>query len=508
MAEAIRLRVEDQKPRANPLFKLFSQTSHYATGNILAMLGGFISLPILTRVLSTAEYGVLSLISTTVWIALALAKGGLQESAVRFYVEFKNGARRQELATFYTTLFMGSLVLGVVVGGIVWGLGSMLQTSIFETPSRPLVFLVAAMVVSGALYMRLSNFLRAEQETKIYNLFAVLQRYAVLAFGLFFLYYFRDHLKGFFVGSIIGESLIVSVLIFLLIRQGKIRAGGFSSSFFKECLWFGLPFVGFELANFLLKIVDRYLIQYFLNLESVGIYSLAYNLCSYVNDALFFAVWYAVYPIYMELWQTQGRETTAKFLSNVSIYIFLISIPIIVGFSTLSRDVIMLLASEKYAAATQFLPYLLGGMVFWGFIPIYGAGIYIYKKTKVLAGMTLIALILNIGLNLILIPRIQLQGAAIATLLSYIFLIIAVVVHSFRYLKFTINYKMLAKSIFASLVMYIVLVNMNSWIGISALLIKIFIGMTTYILVVLAMDRRLRGIALKATIDAVFSKMF
>lgn len=495
MAETIRLRMEDRKPRDNPLFKLFSQTSHYATGNILAMLGGFISLPILTRVLSTAEYGVLSLISTTVWIALALAKGGLQESAVRFYVEFKSGARRQELATFYTTLFIGSLALGVVVGGIVWGLGSMLQTSIFETPSRHLVFLVAAMVVSGALYMRLSNFLRAEQETKIYNLFAVLQRYAVLAFGLFFLYYFRDHLKGFFIGSIFGESLIVAVLIFLLIRQGKIRVGGFSSSFLKECLWFGLPFVGFELANFLLKIVDRYLIQYFLNLESVGIYSLAYNLCSYVNDALFFAVWYAVYPIYMELWQTQGRETTAKFLSNVSIYIFLISIPIIVGFSTLSREVIMLLASEKYAAATQFLPYLLGGMVFWGFIPIYGAGIYIYKKTKLLAGMTFIALVLNIGLNLILIPRIKLHGAAIATLLSYIFLIIAVVLCAFRYLKFSIDYRILAKSLFASLVMYIVLVSMNSWSGLSALLIKISIGMTIYVLVVLALDRKLRGIA-------------
>lgn len=498
MLEAIHLRLDDRQRHTNPLLKLLNQTSHYATGNILAMLGGFISLPILTRVLSTTEYGVLSLVSTTVWIALALAKGGLQESAVRFYVEFKNGVRQQDLSIYYTTLFVGSLVLGVAVGGIIFGLGNMFHASVFEPHSRNLLFWVAGMVVSGALYMRLVNFLRAEQATKIYNLFVVLQRYAILALGLFFLYSCRDHLKGFFVGSLFGESLIVSILIFLLIRQGKIRVGGFSSSFFRECLWFGIPFVGFELTNFLLKIIDRYLIQYFLNLESVGIYSLAYNLCSYVNDALFFAVWYAVYPIYIEIWQSQGRDATAKFLSNVSIYIILISIPLIVGFSTLSREIIMLLASEKYATATQFLPYLLTGMVFWGFIPIYGAAIYIYKKTKMLAGLTFIALIMNIGLNLILIPRNQLHGAAIATLLSYIFLIVVVALYSFRYLKFSIDYKILAESIFASVLMYFVLVNMNSWNGLSALLIKILLGMTTYVLVVLAMDRKLRGITVTA----------
>lgn len=495
MAEAIRLRIATRQSPANALLKLFSQTSHYAAGNILAMVGGFISLPILTRVLSTAEYGILSLVSTTIWIALALAKGGLQESAVRFYVEFKSGARSQELSIFYTTLLLGSLFLGVITAGIVFGIGNIFHTTIYETRSHNLALVVAGMVVSGALFMRLSNFLRAEQETKTYNLFVVLQRYTVLALGLSFLYYFRDPLKGFLAGSFFGEALIVAILIFILIRQGKFRWGRFSSAFFKECLWFGIPFVGFELANYLLKIVDRYLIQYFLNLEGVGIYSLAYNLCSYVNDALFLAAWYAVYPIYIELWQSHGREATAKFLSNVSIYIFLISIPLIVGFSVLSREVILILASEKYIAATKFLPYLLGGMVFWGFIPIYGAGIYIYKKTKALAALTFAALLLNIGLNLFLIPRIHLHGAALATLLSYVFLIVAVIRYAFRYLKFSIDYKVVAEAIFASLVMYVVLASMSSWSGLPTLLPKMLIGAATYALIILAMNRKLRALA-------------
>jgi len=483
--------MENSIKNINPLVKLLKQSSHYLTGNFVALISGFISMPILTRVLSTAEYGALSLIYATIWIALALAKGGLQEAAVRFYNDYKNGAGKDP-SVFYSTLLFGSLGLAVLTGLALWGLGVIFGDFLPGPDSRNTVPLIAGLVVSGALFLRLNNFLRAEQNTKLYNLFVVLQRYAILAFGLFFMYKLTRPLKGFLIGSLLGESLIVLTLFFLLVRQGKIKMGSVSFAFLKDCLYFGFPLVGFELANFLVKIADRYLVQIFLGAESVGIYALAYNLCSYINDALFFAVWYAVYPIYIELWQKKGEAETAQFLSKASTYVLLIGIPLVWGFSALSEELIRLLASEKYAVAAQFIPYLSVGMIFWGFIPVLGAGIYIHKKTKALSAITFWALLLNVSLDLILIPTLKLHGAALGTLATYTFLIVAVMRKSAQYLKIPINGKVLVKSLVASALMYVMLINLREWTGFVALFAKILLGAAVYGLTVMAMDRQLR----------------
>jgi len=479
---------------SNPLLKLFRQSSHYLAGNIMVMVTGFITMPILTRALSTADYGVLSLVSVTVFTALSLAKGGLQEAAVRFYSEFKNG-NRPDLAVYYNTLFWSSATLALIAGLVFGGAGLFWHDNISDDDALQLVLIIAGMVISGGLFMRLSNFLRAEQNTKHYNLFMILQRYSILAFGFLAMFNTSRPLLGFLAGNLIGEIVVVIVLLGLFIFHGKIRRPQISSAFLKECLRFGIPLVGFELASYLLKIADRYLVKIFLGSEAVGIYSLAYNLCSYLNDALFFAVWYAVYPIYMDLWQKKGEAETAQFLTKASTYLLLLALPVIWGFSALSTDAITYIASEKYLSAVPFVPYLLIGMIFWGFVPIFGAGLYIHKQTKTIAALTFAGLILNVGLDLYLIPRYQLFGAAIGTLVSYAFLISLVVWKAFPYLRVSIDGRMLAKALAASLVMYAALVNLDHLTGLAWLFGKILIGAGIYFVAMLSIDRNLRQTA-------------
>jgi len=486
--------MEHTAKNSNPLLKLFKQSSHYLAGNIMVMITGFITMPILTRALSTPDYGVLSLVSVTVFTALSLAKGGLQEAAVRFYSEFKNGIR-PDISVYYNTLFWSSATLALIVGLGFGGAGLFWRDNIADANALQLVLIIAGMVVGGGLFMRLSNFLRAEQNTRRYNFFMILQRYCILAGGFLVMFNAAKPLTGFLTGNLIGEAVVVVILLGTFIFQGKIRRPQISGAFLKECLRFGVPLVGFELASYLLKIADRYLVKIFLGSEAVGIYSLAYNLCSYLNDALFFAVWYAVYPIYMELWQKQGEAATARFLTKASTYLLLLALPVIWGFSALSHDAIAFVASEKYLGAVPFVPYLLLGMIFWGFVPIFGAGLYIHKQTKVIAALTFAALILNVGLDLYLIPRYQLFGAAIGTLVSYAFLISLVVWKAFPYLRVVIEGKMLAKSLAASIVMYAVLVNLDHLTGLAWLFAKIFLGAAIYGAVLLSLDRNLRRTA-------------
>ena len=73
------------------------------------MAAGFISFPVLTRVFSVSDYGIMSLVTTTVFIALAISKLGFPESIVRFYSEFKS---KDLLDNFYSTFLISSFVFG------------------------------------------------------------------------------------------------------------------------------------------------------------------------------------------------------------------------------------------------------------------------------------------------------------------------------------------------------------------------------------------------------------
>ncbi len=69
--------------------KLFSQSSHYLVGQALLMGIGFISFPILTRIFSVSDYGILGLITSTVAIIGAIVKLGFPPSIVRYFNDYK-----------------------------------------------------------------------------------------------------------------------------------------------------------------------------------------------------------------------------------------------------------------------------------------------------------------------------------------------------------------------------------------------------------------------------------
>ena len=71
------------------LKRLLAHTSYYTIGSFLAALASIVSFPILARIFTVEDYGVLNLISTTLTVAVGVTKLGLQHSIVRFFGEIK-----------------------------------------------------------------------------------------------------------------------------------------------------------------------------------------------------------------------------------------------------------------------------------------------------------------------------------------------------------------------------------------------------------------------------------
>ncbi|MHA1344598.1 MAG: lipopolysaccharide biosynthesis protein, partial [Promethearchaeota archaeon] len=249
--------------------KLFKHSSHYFTGHVLIMLASFISFPILTRVFSVEEYGIFGLVSVTVFILVAISKFGAQYSAVRYYNEYKIGGN-EKLTTYYTTFLTQSFLFAFATALLFLLVSRIFSKFISDPLLKDLIWIVAILSITGSLIIRLTNFIRVEQKTKLYNVIEVIRRYSRLGLGLFFVFYFSKTLKYFFSGQILIDVLVISILIYFLFLRNKINFRNFSSSLFKKSIYYGLPLLMMELATLFFRFIDRYLIQFKLTTEALG----------------------------------------------------------------------------------------------------------------------------------------------------------------------------------------------------------------------------------------------
>ena len=150
----------------SPQRKLLVQTSHYSFGSLLTMVAGLVSFPLLTRVLTIADYGVLSLIGATVSIAAAFGKVGIQHSIVRYQSEISAGKGEYRPEQLQATTFFGMAASALVVTLVMMVASQLVPARwLGGTASRWLFAFASLMILMQVIESTMTNFLRAEQRT-------------------------------------------------------------------------------------------------------------------------------------------------------------------------------------------------------------------------------------------------------------------------------------------------------------------------------------------------------
>lgn len=471
--------------------RLISQLSSYSIGNILLTLIGLISFPLWTRGLTTSDYGMLNLVNISVYFLTAFSKGGLQKSAIRFYSEFATNKRMMKDSYYYTTHIYGSVISSLLINGLF--IVFVVFTG-FGTQSESLKILIGltiCLAVTESISNILFAFMRAAQKVYKYVSWNVIKGYVGIGLSALLFFKFKMGLVGLLLGQLIIEAIVVTILTSLLILANKIEFRAFSWNYFKEALRYGSPLVLFESSKLILTAGDRYLIQFFMGGASLGLYSVAYNITTYVSNLLSVPVNRTVIPMYLEIWERHGPEKTKAFLESVFDYFLMIAIPLIFTFSYFSYDMIRIVASEKYLNGAGIVPFIVAPLIMQGAEGIYSSGLIIFKKTKVLMITTIIASIINIALNIVLIPSIGLLGAAIATLIAYVMLISITACWSFRYLPFAMNYRRIIVYIASSSIM-ILSFQLLQWGTLLGITIKVVIGFGLYTCLLITIDKKMR----------------
>lgn len=449
--------------------------SHFLTGQALSLMVGLVSFPILTRILSREEYGMLGLVSTTMFVVVAIAKAGLSDGIIRFYKEYDGTPEERDI--FSSTVVIRGLVLSSAT--------VFLYVIVFLTIRRFLnidsKYIACFMIMSGYFLLRplnviILNILRVTGKTIFFNFINLVGKITAVVCSLLLLLYIIGAFYGYFIGLVLSELFVSIILFYWFFTHYKIVLSKVSGSLAMGLVKFGLPLLITELSYLLLSYADRYLIAAYQGVDDLGMYSVGYNVASYISDMMMFSLSYAVVPIYVALYQKEGREKTEEFLCKCMHYLLVAIIPICIGYALVSRDLLVTLASERYIEASQFSPIILLGSFFLGMNNILNAGLYLGKKTRVILAIMLTAVIVNIIMNLFLLPVYGIMGSAIATLAACMISSALTYIFSHNHLTVRINLKQIVYHLALSAVMFLVvrqIVIDKTWIS---LFVKVAAG--------------------------------
>jgi O-antigen/teichoic acid export membrane protein len=424
---------------------LVRHSSHYLTGQVCAMAIGLVSFPYLTRVLSVADYGTMELIGRLALLGTAAGKLGVQHSVLRYFNP-KTFAESSDLQRrFYSTSILGAMGTAALAGLVT--LMAYLYATGGEALALPLALAAGALALIRAVYSILCNLLRAEQRTGLYTAVNTWGR-ALTVGGILALFALsQPNLRLYFAVTVGVELTIVALLTAWLARRGLIAFGSFDRPLFASMVAFGLPMVAYETLLVALEAVDRFLIRGMLGANPLGYYAAAYTICIYIQDLLMVPINLAMLPLYLKLYNTEGAARTAEFLTDSFRLFVLAAGCLLAGVTACATSGVTLIASAKYAQSALLIPWIVGGLVLYAANAFLSAPLMIEKRTTTMAMLVASALVVKVALNLLLLPRMGLYGAAVSTIIGYLFLLGMTAYHSLRLMPIGVDVTLIAKTL-------------------------------------------------------------
>ncbi len=456
------------------------------------MLAGLVSFPVLTRLFSVSDYGVMNLIGATLSIAVAFGKVGVQHSIIRYQSEATSGHGRFTIPQLTSTALFGMLGTSLLVASLL-GVGAQFVPKRWMGDARipHILGIVSVVVVAQVLESGVLNFVRAEQKTKTFVAYQVTKKWVGLGLILVAVLLVSRTLTAFYVATAITETVAIVILARMMFRRREdVSPSQFSRPLYFELLRFGVPMlIGYELSGIVLSVGDRYLIDGLMGAAPLGLYSAAYNLCLYVQSVFIASVGQAVMPLYMQMWERQGKDETAAFIARSLRTYVILGGPVIAGLAAVGPELLPALASEKYLSAASIIPWVIAGMVVDGSNSMLGAGLFVHRKTRLIMTIVMSGAAINLVLNVLFIPRFGIVAAAVATSISYAFTATSLGFAGRRFLPVPIPWATIGRTAIGSVVMLAAVRSIYPGHRLSTVAVRAVLGAAIYLTIMAVVDR-------------------
>ncbi|TNF32240.1 MAG: hypothetical protein EP329_10905 [Deltaproteobacteria bacterium] len=391
----------------------FRHARNYLLGSAAAGVIGFLTVSVLTRLLTKEEYGVLKVFLSVVTIFGVLVELNLRGAVNRYYLE-----ETDDFPSFLKSVlvFLG----GFTLFNLTWAwllrgpLGEFLE---LDPLLAFLAVAVAIVLVPWNLNWKLMG---ARLESAQYSALRVLRDAVLLGVGAAWILNLPkvDHgLGGREYGMVWGTLAVNGAFaIYLLVKLARVaRPGRYAKHHLRYALSFGVPLVPHALSGFILATFDRVIIQQLKGEGDAGLYSFAYDVGA-VMQMVVVAMNQAWLPIFTLL---RNRERHAQIHRTATTYSqVLVALALVIVL--FAHELAYLLGGDRFSDALPIIPIVVMSYVALFLYNVYSNHSFYLRRSGLISLATLVAGAVNVALNYLLIPDYGYAVAAWTTLASYL----------------------------------------------------------------------------------------
>lgn len=388
----------------------FQQFSIYSIGVAVSRLASLLLLPLYTRFLSTADYGVLDTLMTLTALCQPFLLLGIDTAIQILFFKTKN--RQQQNDLVMTSIITVALVAGSFALISIFLSGWVVQLLFGQTRFvNELRWLCVDMMVNSLLTLFNGN-LRLNQQAIRFNIVALIQLVLMTAFNVWFIVIQKMGISGFIAGLVLADTATMLFAAFTPLRQHLQRP---SFMLLANLLRVGLPLVPVSAAYWVLSSSDRFFLVKLSTLNEVGIYGIANRLATGIG-IFTFAVQLGWRPFAMRI---QGQPQARQIYATMPIYYFAGVGWIGLAVATGAPILLAIFTTASYASAVTLLTPLILTQVIYGAYYLFSTGLEIKQQTYHVTWTIGLAAVINTILNVLLIPKYGALGAALATVIAY-----------------------------------------------------------------------------------------
>jgi O-antigen/teichoic acid export membrane protein len=275
------------------------------------------------------------------------------------------------------------------------------------------------------------------------------------------------------IASVVGVGLIYSVIVLAMIVQ-ELGFPPPSSSGLGRYLAFSIPQMPSGILLWSIGAGSRYFLTHLMSLSDAGVFSASYTLGNLI--ALFFnPIAFVLSPALAKAWEQKQQSRVRTYLERSSKLFLGLAIPAVAGLYILSEPLLRVLTTSEYAVGSDIVLLVSVGTLFLGIQEINLYVIYLVQKTRWMPLMYGAAAAASVGLNVALIPRIGIAGAAISIMVSYFLLAGIVTVWARTATGYRFDWLFLFKVILAAAVMA-VCVSLIPVSGVASIVLAVIMG--------------------------------
>lgn len=419
--------MSETSPKQSSYKKLFSNTIIFAIGSFSSKILVLLLVKVYTTYLSPQEMGINDVITQIANWLQPIVTLTISEAVIRFGLD-----KAYEKKNVFT---LGNIICGCGLALLAIILPIVTVTGVADKYLNGYSLLLYVYIFMSSLKLVYSTFVRALEKVKLFAINGIVTTFFTLFGTILFICGFHMGNTGYLLSIIVSDFISIIFLTFTAKLWRYFDFKHLDFDMLRSMLQYSIPLIPAQLLWLITNSSDSFMTTHYLGSESNGILSASYKIPNLIAT---------VYLMFGQAWNMSAimendSDDRNEFYTNVFHFNQCLLYILAAGCLLIVQPLTGIWLGADFQDSMKYSPILIYSSVFSCFTTFMGSIYLAAKETKRSLMTSLFSGIINVGLNIILIPRIGLYGSAISTVASYVTVFIIRAVDSRKLVPFDLK---------------------------------------------------------------------